>query len=84
MRVELIYKPGCSNYSSIRDTLEKVIAEERLPIPVELVEAGQNASPRIRIDGNEEHDSGITNTLESLTELLSRKWKELTECPLAI
>lgn len=86
MRVELIYKPGCSSYSSVRDTLEKVIAEERLPIPVELVEAcsQENASPRIRINGNEEHDSGITNTLESLTDLLSRKWKEITECPLAI
>lgn len=84
MRVELIYRPGCSSYSSVRDTLETVIAEERLPIPVELVEAGNQASPRIRINGNEEHDSGITNTLEALTDLLSKKWKELTECPLAL
>lgn len=84
MRVELIYRPGCSSYSSVRDTLEMVIAEERLPIPVELVEAGNQSSPRIRINGNEEHDSGITNTLEALTDLLSRKWKELTECPLAL
>lgn len=84
MRVELIYRPGCSNYSSVRDTLEKVIAEERLPIPVELVEGGNQVAPRIRINGNEEPDSGITHTLESLTDLLSKKWKELTECPLAI
>ncbi len=84
MRVELIYRPGCSNYSSVRDTLEMVIAEERLPIPVELVEAGNQASPRIRINGNDVQDSGITHTLESLTDLLSKKWKELTECPLAI
>ncbi|MCC7530338.1 MAG: hypothetical protein IT342_17570 [Candidatus Melainabacteria bacterium] len=82
MRVELIYRPGCNSYSSVRNTLEMVIAEERLPIPVELVEAGNQASPRIRINGNEE--SGITHTLEGLTDLLSKKWKEITECPLAI
>jgi hypothetical protein len=82
MRVELIYRPGCNSYSSVRDALETVIAEERLPIPVELVEAGNQAAPRIRINGNEE--SGITHTLEGLTDLLSKKWKELTECPLAI
>ncbi|MBX9952105.1 MAG: hypothetical protein K2Y39_23225 [Candidatus Obscuribacterales bacterium] len=84
MRVELIYRPGCNSYTSVRDTLEKVIAEERLPIPVELVEGGNQNAPRIRINGNEEHDSGITNTLEALTDLLSKKWKELTECPLAL
>lgn len=81
MRVELIYAPGCNSYTSVRNTLETVIAEERLPIPVELVE-GENpetAAPRIRIN-DEEHDTGIHNTIDQLRDLLCRKWKELTEC----
>jgi hypothetical protein len=53
MRVELIYTPGCNTYKSALSTLETVIAEERLPIPVELVESGHHfiKSPSIHING---------------------------------
>jgi hypothetical protein len=56
MRVELIYTPGCNSYKRALNTLETVIAEERLPIPVELVESGQHhmvVSPTIRINGRD-------------------------------
>ena len=53
MRVELIYSPGCVSYKKALSTLETVIAEERLPLHVEMVEAPKNIenSPRICIDG---------------------------------
>lgn len=84
MRVELIYAPGCNSYTRVRNTLETVIAEERLPIPVELVERNEetSVSPMIRIN-DEEHDTGIHHTIEHMRDLLCRKWKELTECALA-
>ncbi|HEY9788008.1 MAG TPA: hypothetical protein V6D17_21650 [Candidatus Obscuribacterales bacterium] len=84
MRVELIYRPGCSSYKNVRNTLELVIAEERLPIPVELVEEGvveEGIAPKIRINGNEVLET--QSTIDSLRDLLCRKWKELTECALA-
>lgn len=82
MRVELIYKPGCDSYSKILASLQTVIAEERMPIHVELVDTG-STSPKIRIDGKVEHESGIHTTIDSLSDLLCRKWKEMTECVLA-
>jgi hypothetical protein len=36
MHVELIYSPGCSSVESTLQVLETIIAEERLPIPVEV------------------------------------------------
>lgn len=54
MRVELIYAPGCNTYKKALDVLETVIAEERLPIPVELNEqACHSLAPVIKIDGSE-------------------------------
>jgi len=58
MRVELIYTPGCSSYKKLLDKLETVIAEERLPIPVHVIETVTEAlkftpTPTVRIDGDE-------------------------------
>ena len=55
MRVELIYTPGCGSYKKALSTLEMVIAEERLPIPVEMVEASRShlGNSTIRIDGHD-------------------------------
>ncbi len=54
MRVELIYAPGCNTYKKALDVLETVIAEERLPIPVELSEQScHSLAPLIKIDGAE-------------------------------
>jgi hypothetical protein len=36
MHVELIYSPGCDSVESTLQVLETIIAEERLPIPVEV------------------------------------------------
>lgn len=93
MRVELIYTPGCNSYKRTLELLETVIAEERLPIPVELVEAGSLKSSvvSLRINGQEfdqgrscEHLHAVTELspiacIDNLRELLSRKWQELTQ-----
>jgi hypothetical protein len=57
MRVELIYTPGCNSYRKALNTLQTVIAEEQLPIPVEMIEStcSKVVSPTIKIDG---HDIG--------------------------
>ena len=53
MRVEVHYAPGCNSYNKAKETLETVIAEEGLPLPVELVEDLQmSGAPIIRINGN--------------------------------
>lgn len=53
MRVELIYSPGCNTYKKALDVLETVIAEERLPIAIEMQEVSGGVKPRIRINGTE-------------------------------
>ena len=80
MRVELVYAPGCNSFGRARNTLEMVIAEERLPIPVELVEDQNHgtAPPAIRIDGI----CHVGHHFDHLRDLLSGRWKELTEKPL--
>ena len=79
MRVELVYAPGCNSIGSARNNLEMVIAEERLPIPVELVEdKDHTTAPSIRIDGI----SHVTHHFDHLRDLLCCRWKELTEAPL--
>jgi hypothetical protein len=83
MRVELIYAPGCNLYKSVRETLETVIAEERLPIPVEMVEEGAvSESPKIRIDGQIIPQSMAAHSFDHLRDVLTGHWKELTEAAL--
>jgi hypothetical protein len=83
MRVELVYAPGCSLYKTVRETLETVIAEERLPIPVEMVEEGADyGSPKIRIDGQLIAQSLKAHTIDHLRDILCGHWKELTEAAL--
>jgi hypothetical protein len=54
MRVELIYTPGCKVSRKTLDNLQTVIAEEQLPIPVEVIERNEHlAHNTIRIDGDE-------------------------------
>lgn len=105
MRVELIYAPGCNSYKKLLDKLETVIAEERLPIPVHVIESSSGtskytATPTIRIDGDEinaltvepqgeicriyhtAQGSSALPCIESLRDILYRRWKDLTEKPL--
>jgi hypothetical protein len=53
MRVELIYSPGCNTYKKALDVLETVIAEERLPIAIEITETSERVKPIIRVNGTE-------------------------------
>ncbi len=54
MRVELIYTPGCKVSRKTLDNLQTVIAEEQLPIPVEVIEKNEHlAANTIRIDGDD-------------------------------
>lgn len=75
MRVELVYAPGCSTFQKALHLLETLIAEERLPIPIELVEGGYG-HPVIRINGRDV--LGHTENHEHLRASLSASWMELT------
>ena len=77
MRVELVYIPGCTSYRKALDLLETIIAEERLPIPVELTERAGSHAPSIRLDGEALADSAH-GCVEELRALLCRRWHELT------
>jgi hypothetical protein len=79
MRVELIYHPGNDVYKSIHKVLEDVIAEERWPIPVEMVEDKVHSRfPSIRVDGQIVNKKDARHTFDYLKELLGKKWAELT------
>jgi hypothetical protein len=79
MRIELLYSPGCSTYKKALSTLEHIIAEERLPLPVELVEDKYliKGEPHVRIDG-EILGRKSHSYLDHVHEILCHKWKELT------
>ncbi len=80
MRVEVLYSPGCKISKCVRNTLETVIAEERLPIHVEMIETEEegSASPRVRIDGDEVRPHNTPTNFEHFRDLLCRRWHELT------
>lgn len=75
MRVELVYAPDCRTYRKALQVLESVIADERLPIPVELVALGEG-TPVIRINGFEVPDS--SHNQEYLRNHICANWNELT------
>lgn len=77
MRVELIYTPGCTSYRKALDKLETIIAEERLPIPVELTEASGSHAPRIHLDGEAIADSA-QHCIEELRAHISKRWHDIT------
>ena len=77
MRVELVYTPGCTSYKKALHLLETVIAEERLPLYVELHETGEGQKPCIKLDGETLSDSAH-HCVEELRALISRRWHDLT------
>jgi hypothetical protein len=81
MRVELIYAPGCGTYRQALNTLETVIAEERLPLPVELV-SKTSGEPQLRIDGEDCGVPRVLQCIETLRETLGAKWTDITVSPL--
>jgi len=89
MRIELLYSPGCSNYKKALNTLEYIIAEERLPLPVHLVENSSNkeGEPTVQINGVLIHKSQPSKAknsmcLEHVREAISHKWHEVNLSPL--
>jgi hypothetical protein len=63
MHVELIYSPGCNSVESTLQVLETIIAEERLPIPVEVRKDRRKECPQknvndlmITVDGTDVSD----------------------------
>ncbi|MBS1991217.1 MAG: hypothetical protein JSS83_11905 [Cyanobacteria bacterium SZAS LIN-3] len=86
MRIELLYSPGCNTYKKALSTLEHIIAEERLPLPVELVEDRymSNGKPHVRIDGEILAQLGKkTHTyLDDVHEVLCHKWRTHTRSSL--
>lgn len=92
MRVELMYEPG-SSIRRVLDILETAIAEERLPVPVELIEFdGQpRRAPVVRIEGQEfsclqltpveatgpSARNEVSAFIDQVRNLLAEKWSEL-------
>ena len=71
MRIELIYSPGCQSAKETLSFLERVIAEEQLPIPIELVER-VSAAPIVRINGTDLHSE---NTHDLIRSSISDCWR---------
>ncbi len=83
MRVELIYAPGCGSYEKILKKLEMVIAEEQLPLPVELVQENKlQHEPILRIDGEAIGLPQILTCADTMRKALAEKWKEMAVTPL--
>jgi hypothetical protein len=83
MRVELIYAPGCSSYQKVLKRLEMVIAEERLPVPIELVEEQRlQDDPMIRIDGEAVGVPKVLSCAEAMRDAISTAWTEMAVKPL--
>lgn len=82
MRIELLYSPDCKTYRKTLNNLEYIIAEERLPIPVELVECevlGKKDKPAVRINGVEIQKKAETplHCFEHVREAISKQWSEI-------
>ncbi len=81
MRVELLYAPGCSSYKEALSMLQIVIAEERLPLPVELVQDQADMTldaPQLRIDGEiVVSKQKLLQSVEAIRDLISEKWSEM-------
>ncbi len=90
MRIELLYSPGCSNYKKALNNLEYIIAEERLPLPVHLVENSANVEgePTVQINGvlisrsQPKNPQKNPHCLEHVREAISHKWHEVNLSPL--
>lgn len=78
MRVELIYHPNCNLYQSVYKVLEDVIADERLPIPVEMVEDKVHSNaPYIRLDGHLIMNTKNNNSFNQLRDFVRKKWFDI-------
>ncbi len=83
MKIELLHIPGCRTYKKIKNILESIVAEERLPIAIETTESEQSKIlPMIKIDGCEVNDSQSLSLRELLCNTILKRWYEIYEEPL--
>lgn len=83
MRVELIYAPGCGSYEKVLKRLQTVIAEEQLPVPVELIQENKlQHDPILRIDGEAIGLPKILTCADTMRDAIADKWTEMAVKPL--
>lgn len=80
MRVELFYTPGCGTARKAQGALEAAIAEERLPLPVQMKESQEHRLPVIMLDGEpiNKHHCFDEHCLDDLRDEISRRWNAFT------
>ncbi len=92
MRIELKHKQNCPSSKQLRHFLEEIIAEERLPLSVEMIESDGLDEPRVFIGADEvkSNKSGYSDRqqvegrqfLDRLRGLLLEKWHDHAIHPL--
>lgn len=97
MRIELKYRSTCPSSKKLRAHLEDIIADERLPLVLELTESDEKDSPSVRIHaaGAKSDDSGgheikcdknassERQFLDSLRSVVLEKWHDHAIHPLS-
>lgn len=84
MRIELHHTEGCEGYQRLLHRLQAAIAEERLPVTVDVVQtAGESdPSPNIRIFDRESLTLDVAaagpQTVDALQDMLRAQWNQLT------
>ncbi len=95
MRIELKYNFSCPSSNKLRKLLEKVIAEEGLPLAIESIESDGEGHPTVRIHSSGaangeamEHEINCENHgkeerafLDNLRGIVMEKWADHSEHP---
>lgn len=97
MRIELEHKSNCPSSKIVRSRLEEIIAEEGLPIAVEMIESESSDAPTVRICSSINADSRIAHDeikcalelseqklfLNKLRDIVMERWHDHAVTPLA-
>ena len=92
MRIELKHKQNCPSSRQLRHCLEEIIAEERLPLSVEMIEADGMEEPLVFIGADQigarqegrfdKHHLEARQFLDTLRDALLEKWHDHAISPL--
>lgn len=93
MRIELKHKQNCPSSKQLRHCLEEIIAEERLPLSVEMIESDELEEPTVFIGADEvkgKRDGRFDRFhaeerqfLDRLRGVLLEKWNDHAITPLS-
>jgi len=97
MRIELKYTSACPSTSRVQKQLEEIIADERLPLAIELTESSSNDSTTVCIHPSgqafnqsisedincDETHSSEKQFLDKLRSTVLQKWHEHAVSPLS-